>query len=308
MCADAEHSVYRPLSDPQSIRILVLKPALLFNAPIQCSFLPITLADDEPEQNEEEPQDSQHSYEALSYTWGAPEGTMPVSCDGHTLLITPNCEQALRHLRLRFRPRNLWVDALCINQQSLTEKNHQVPIMGDIYRGAIRTILWLGPEEDPELVKVLRHARRFGHFRRAFRRVKPDSPPSGWGEQPDSKSNLLNVNERNRIARLCANEWFKRMWTIQEFLLSRSSLFRIGDVECSSADLYKYYAHGGNIIGRADLEHYRMRNALVSFSPSKLREESNAQEIFTIFLYQIIKLGACNRSTDARDKIYAIYA
>ncbi|KAM7184011.1 Heterokaryon incompatibility protein (HET) domain containing protein [Rhypophila sp. PSN 637] len=303
-------SIYTPLSDTRSIRILVLKPALLFNAPIKCSFLPITLAHAASEQNHDEAQGPQHSYEALSYTWGAPAGTKPVTCDGHTLLVTPNCDQALRHLRLKFRPRNLWIDALCINQQSLAEKNHQVPIMGEIYRGAIRTILWLGPDEDADLAKVLRHARRFGHLRRAFRRIKAASPTPGWDEQPGESYLIffrVNENERGRVATLCANEWFKR-WTIQEFLLSRSSFFRMGDVECPSSDLYWYYTYCGNIVGRADLEHYEMRNTLLSFSPSKLAGERKAKDLFTIFLYQIIKLGACNKSADARDKIYAIYA
>jgi len=95
-------------------------------------------------------------YEALSYTWGARAGTLPITCfdlssdknggEGRrgVLLVTPNCDAALRHLRLRLRSRVLWIDAICIDQQSVREKNEQVPMMGDIYREAARCVVWLG--------------------------------------------------------------------------------------------------------------------------------------------------------------------
>jgi hypothetical protein len=38
----------------------------------------------------------------------------------------------------------LWIDAICINQQDITEHEQQVGIMGDIYRNAKQTPVWLG--------------------------------------------------------------------------------------------------------------------------------------------------------------------
>jgi hypothetical protein len=68
-----------------------------------------------------------------------------VYCDGKVIRVTPNCESALRHLRLKKKPRTLWIDALCINQSSNAEKSRQVPLMGDIYESASRVLIWLGP-------------------------------------------------------------------------------------------------------------------------------------------------------------------
>jgi hypothetical protein len=43
------------------------------------------------------------------------------------------------------RTRILWIDAVCINQQDLGKRNHQVMQMGLIYTMSERIIVWLGP-------------------------------------------------------------------------------------------------------------------------------------------------------------------
>lgn len=39
----------------------------------------------------------------------------------------------------------VWIDVICIDQQSVSKRNHQVRVMGSIYRRAISVIAWLGP-------------------------------------------------------------------------------------------------------------------------------------------------------------------
>jgi hypothetical protein len=41
-----------------------------------------------------------------------------------------------------------WYDALCINQEDIAERNHQVQLMRDIYRSAELVVAWLGEEKD----------------------------------------------------------------------------------------------------------------------------------------------------------------
>jgi hypothetical protein len=129
--ANMQHYAYQPLS-AQSIRVLTLKPASDFNAPLRCRLTNVNL-------NREE-----ISYEALSYVWASKTGTNPLSCEGRELLITPNCESALRHLRFKCRDRNLWVDAICIDQKSISEREHQVKMMGDVFGKATQVLIWLG--------------------------------------------------------------------------------------------------------------------------------------------------------------------
>ncbi|KAI4173796.1 MAG: hypothetical protein LQ346_008354 [Caloplaca aetnensis] len=108
-------------------------------------------------------------FEALSYAWGSKEDPAQISITPHSqsnllskwarilktgkrvdacLDVTQNLAVALRHLRSRKRKRVLWIDAICVNQQNLEERGHQVQRMADIYRNAKQVIAWLGPEGD----------------------------------------------------------------------------------------------------------------------------------------------------------------
>lgn len=44
------------------------------------------------------------------------------------------------------RNQPIWIDQLYINQDSVKERNDQVSMMGDIYRLAKMTLIWLGED------------------------------------------------------------------------------------------------------------------------------------------------------------------
>jgi Heterokaryon incompatibility protein (HET) len=73
------------------------------------------------------------SYEALSYVWGPPAFTQRILLDNEPFYITPNLEIALAHLRYPNRERTLWVDATCIDQTNVSERNEQVGYVRKIY-------------------------------------------------------------------------------------------------------------------------------------------------------------------------------
>lgn len=133
-----QHSPLNP-ADPRAIQILELLPSRNLKDPVHCKLRHCSLDEDV-------------RYEAVSYTWGDPRPGHTVFVNGsHTLDVTPNCLEALRSLRRRFRRRTLWIDAICIDQReddtSKRERDRQVRIMGDIYRKARKVLVWLGPEE-----------------------------------------------------------------------------------------------------------------------------------------------------------------
>ncbi|KIM93944.1 hypothetical protein OIDMADRAFT_136971, partial [Oidiodendron maius Zn] len=84
------------------------------------------------------------SYDALSYMWGPEVTERDIEINGQSYPIRENLYQALLHLRLPSLTRVLWVDALCINQNDLKERNKQVSQMGRIYLSAGHVIVWLG--------------------------------------------------------------------------------------------------------------------------------------------------------------------
>ncbi|KAJ4160114.1 hypothetical protein NW754_003238 [Fusarium falciforme] len=128
---------YQPLdlTSGRQIRVLVLKAGRLED-PLQCELEHVNL--------QQGP-----IYEALSYTWADDKGDDSISraiqCgyDGQFIGITKNCELALLRLRKQDVDRRLWVDAVCIDQSNILERNHQVKNMIAIFRSAIRVVVFL---------------------------------------------------------------------------------------------------------------------------------------------------------------------
>jgi hypothetical protein len=87
-------------------------------------------------------------YEALSYVWGDPNVTRPITLNGHTFELTTSLEAAIRHLRFQDRDRVFWIDAISVNQIDNDERNSQVLLIRDIYTHYERCIAWLGEEDD----------------------------------------------------------------------------------------------------------------------------------------------------------------
>lgn len=84
-------------------------------------------------------------FTALSYVWGtyAPEPNY-ITCDDIQFKVTLNCHSVLRHLRKKLGALTMWVDAVCINQDDVKEKETQIPLMGEIYTRAEVVYVWLG--------------------------------------------------------------------------------------------------------------------------------------------------------------------
>jgi hypothetical protein len=86
-------------------------------------------------------------FEAVSYVYG-PDIRRPIEIDGRELLVTTNLEYALRRLCDSNRPRDFWIDAICVDQSNLVERNEQVQLMAKLYQEAIQVVIWLGEEEE----------------------------------------------------------------------------------------------------------------------------------------------------------------
>ncbi len=74
-----------------------------------------------------------------------------VGCNGASLLVTANCEAALRELRDPTETTKLWIDSICIDQRrdAVAERNIQVALMGQIYKCAKNVVVWLGQSDIP---------------------------------------------------------------------------------------------------------------------------------------------------------------
>jgi hypothetical protein len=95
-------------------------------------------------------------YDAVSYTWANKDAdderaeAIYIGPSNEALPITRNCAAALRRLRRYDRVRFLWVYAVCIDQNHVTERNHQVRQMRLIFRSAQHINIFLGNDYPKE--------------------------------------------------------------------------------------------------------------------------------------------------------------
>ena len=175
--ATASQDVYAqaPLATEQrEIRILSLAPGI-GDSVLRGDLIVESLNYDDPH------------YTALSYTWSGPVSQCSIVIGGVPLHITENLELALRRIRGLNRPKNMWVDAICINQNDSEEKSVQVLLMGDIYANAARTVVWLGEQSaDSDMAMDFIHSlRQRGPYQLDIY-SDVDSSDEGNGDEEDS--------------------------------------------------------------------------------------------------------------------------
>ncbi|OAK99661.1 HET-domain-containing protein [Phaeosphaeriaceae sp. SRC1lsM3a] len=127
-------SIYRAhplkLNNSTNIRVIELLPDCP-EAPLSCKLHVLPL--------EKSP-----VFTALSYVWGEETNTRPILLDGKPYTVRDNLWAFLTQYRRSEYTTYLWIDALCIDQSSIKERNHQVALMGKIYSEAKLVIAWLG--------------------------------------------------------------------------------------------------------------------------------------------------------------------
>ncbi|RFU34236.1 hypothetical protein B7463_g2103, partial [Scytalidium lignicola] len=249
---------YQPLIGQDAIRLILLHPAPTFSTELECSMEHAILSDFE--------HDLISHYTALSYVWGDPADKKQIIVNGCSFHITPNLESALRHLRDKSRVLRIWVDALCINQSDVAERNQQVQQMGSIYSLAQHTVIYLGDasvKSDSVFINIgslLAHSNI--PLPLAILASKCD----------DAAWEILYEGIQTQIL---ARPWFSRVWVFQELLLSRDPWVQCGTKRLKWADLCQvsFLARDGSNrlrILKDKLKDWGDRDILsISFMPDK---------------------------------------
>ncbi|KAK0735149.1 heterokaryon incompatibility protein-domain-containing protein, partial [Lasiosphaeria miniovina] len=274
---------YQPLPSKDRIRLLHLDPSDDRTAPITITISEHRLS--------EAP-----TYDALSYAWGDVDDMHDiVALDGSTarrvLPVTKNCHSALRRLRLPDSQRALWVDAVCINQDDISERNAQVALMGGIYRDATRVVVDVGETSDSSDAAIDFIAR--------------------YSRDPGTGTILFNMTGglgiRSAIGDFYRRPWFTRVWVLQEVFMARRETAQLlcGDrlVDWAVFRPFKIWVDSRPAW---ETEHWHV--ALPTLVPQSLvignrhgRQHSGGQD----FLALLCKVRSC-LSTDPRDKVFAL--
>lgn len=274
---------YQPLDvDKSEIRVITLKPGT-GSSSIECVLEHVATTTK-----------SRASYKALSYTWGAPEPTRILSLDGIQIQVRENLWQALCHLRQRDVSIRLWVDAICINQEDIPERNHQVSKMGALYNQAEEVIVWLGPRKDGSDI--------------AMTFIKHSVTPPCRGLPLDLSSDLFASVEIRAVLNLLSREYWRRVWIIQEVFRARKVLICCGHETLAWKDLAKFFRRVRNL-PPSDLQQiarHPSREAItaISHNPATTLTDhrtSRFQDLETLLMSYNGSL-CC----DPRDKVYSL--
>ena len=213
-----------------------------------------------------------------------------------------------------------WIDQICINQEDQQERCLQVGIMDQVYLKAAFTLIWLGREDSytktavSTIYKIVSMGERF---------VNSDIMPYSVSDRDayiKAGVPYISGGEWEALAALFQRQYFRRLWVVQENVLSKTVICYCGTVKIpfekfgTAAQLLEY------------------RNQQMGFPPSSMYvplneavrsiEKSVAQLVDWkgILQYDVKakKLGQFNeetlilhtwtyRATDPRDKIYGLY-
>jgi hypothetical protein len=179
------------------------------------------------------------TYIGLSYCWGSDVKESKIVVNQETVLITQSLHSALLYIRKVDTNVVLWADALCINQNDLTERGEQVSMMDKIYKGGICSELpleriliiftashvwvWLGESgDDSDIAMELVRSIDSEHF-----------------EDPDYTANPVKWTA---VASLLQRPWFTRVWVIQEALLARTASIHCG-IQSAMIEQLAHFQH-----------------------------------------------------------------
>ncbi|KAG8166202.1 hypothetical protein KVR01_004754 [Diaporthe batatas] len=308
---DLDYS-YRPLSTPDSTRVLVLFPAERTKDDLRCHMDEIRLPDAE---------NKGQGFTALSYVWGSDEAFHAIWFGNHLLRIRPNLDSALRNLRRRDRSIRLWVDAVCIDQSDLIERNHQVQQMRDIFSAASETVIYLGPQDGGNTGYsawnfLERHSLwALDENRNVDRNVAARLEKHLIHFRGELKDVELDVLSRS---------WFRRLWVFQEAVVSRSLSLQCGNRRISWDDFSKILLplprthdrygfslqdnHKLDIVRDIDISRrdYLRQRGLDHYLPSWQLHKTWSPSQGGMSILSMLSRARYLEASDPRDKIYGL--
>jgi len=285
-------------------------------------------------------------YTALSYVWGselkpcvlfcscgeAASGRADALASLNALPITASLDSILRRFRenIQNAPEYLWIDAVCINQENLEERNNQVLLMGDIYSLAERTFVCLGDDDNDvneasRCINSLCNAYRTSTERGRLKQSLLEVENRPWLLTKDNPGYISEKSWRC-FERLLSRPWFSRVWVFQEVVLSADICILYKTSALSWEELLQacqmveelhlaIESPGGQslhwpVVAMEDAKSWKLnRDAAPITTPVMLCDEDNkwAFDLYGLIpLNRLLLMVRGLQATDARDKVYAL--
>src|SRR5436305_6675472 len=289
---------YSPLPHKDSIRVLELHPGYHGDM-ISCSL-------HIPDYNKHS--GVQYDYETISYVWGDPQDKKMVLCDGMGMQVTQNLVDVLRSVRHHDRSRQLWADAIYINQSDNEEKAAQVAQMLRIYQRAKLVLVWLGQHDQYSKVAMPIFEKMYEIIQRgspAKARNPNDSPdPDNDFKQLRNELKLDSMDWKS-IGFFFSRPYFSRIWVLQEASANLATVMLCGDSQLPFTAVTSIarcicisVQSEPEIAGRCNFRGKGFYHASLMFTQlHDVRRD----------LLEMLQLGRECECSDQRDKLFALY-
>lgn len=245
---------------------------------------------------------AQRQYDAISYVCGDPQKSACMFVNGKRFPVTANLYECLAHLRPARSDRQLWIDAVCINQWDLDERSLQVQRLGSVYSKARSVIVFLGPERDSSSDALLLLEQlsgiALGNHDAIRELLEEASRASSW----------------QALLQFFARPWWTRAWIVQEYVIGAEVTLLCG-----------YSKLSGHLFGKAmeNLVDYRFKATVVKRHESLIRHvaktpihhlwsaryehhhdigRTNSQAMNVLYKFR------GSQCSDPRDKVFSIWS
>jgi hypothetical protein len=248
-------------------------------------------------------------YCALSYAWGT-QGNEELLCvDNKQIRIRQNLFHFFEQVNHNHLGKHLWVDQICINQNSTSERNSQVEMMAEIYRGAFEVIVWLGPglPSTPTLLDFIQGCKSEDSIAE-LQRLSLAKEHDNVG----SSEHVVHGKETRNTIELSTNciqalhdfleiDYWTRLWPVQEILLAKKLAVHIGTHRIARQSLRTT---------KAWLHSYRKRLVVPIAVPEQmtlLLARNTSVGPKTNYLYHdLVRYYGENKCSDPRDKLHGL--
>ena len=285
---------YPSLETGSHIRLVTILPraeASLTNGPLSIKLQQCPLSQCPP-------------YKALSYTWGQSHCSDRAYCEnGEYINVTPNLLAALLHLRGR-QPVTLWIDAVCINQEDVKERNCQVRLMSQIYQKARQVIVWLHspepvpPGDDKPWVMVQKPGIEDYHL----------NENNEWIRTPRAQEDYKIAELPRHALNMFRHPWFMRIWILQEVAYARDIVIKTGEQTIYWEDaqdwMSKYLDRASDYRNTFVEEEVELNIGMMSVM-DEWRSQIKAN-IFTLPFTALIDRSQYCGATEPKDKVFAL--
>ncbi|KAI1260718.1 heterokaryon incompatibility protein-domain-containing protein [Xylariaceae sp. FL1019] len=273
--------------------------------------------------------DSNPSYLALSYAWGVSRASRPIVVNGLPIYIRSNLDRALRHVRKKDADIDLWVDAICIDQDDAYERSQQVGMMREIFGQASLVLVFLGDERHQRDPCPTTSKRAIGrqelesNAEEVFSLLRALDPNDCGGlthfVESVGQRQTSRIIEAVRLMLMSA--WWLRMWVYQEVIVSRKLLVYYGSSSISWSTLLTTSQWRSKYIGQelpiqdddakvldrlarqvGDIEERRRAWSTQAMLAKHTTPEQSARTLLAM-----LRETAHRRASDDRDKVYALF-